>query len=230
MATDKTRPLSQTRLVFERIRTSIVRGQLLPGAKLNIAGLADEIGVSAGAVREGLAMLEAEALVVSEPLKGYRVSPVSARELSDLVNARVEIEKLCLASAIEHGDLAWEGEIASAFHRLSRVHARNASDEKHLSDDWTDFHADFHHALVAGSPNIWLIRMHDMLYRQSERYRQLSAPLVIGGRDVAAEHRALMTAVLDRDVVRAQELISTHLHRTVELLLTAPGLSREATD
>lgn len=218
---EKTKGLSQTRQVFTELRTSIVGGRLLPGSKLNIAALAEELDVSVGAVREGLAMLEAEALVVSEPARGYRVSPISATDLEELVKARIEIEKLCLAEAIRHGDLAWEGSVVAAHHRLTRLAERDTALPTMLSIDWTAGHAEFHNALVAGCPNSWLLRMHQMLYQQSERYRQLSAPLSIEKRDVRAEHQALVDAVLNRDIQAAQTLIAEHLQMTGRLLLAA---------
>jgi DNA-binding GntR family transcriptional regulator len=218
---EKTKGLSQTRQVFNELRSAIVSGRLLPGSKLNIAALAEELDVSAGAVREGLAMLESEALVVSEPARGYRVSPISAEDLDELVKARIEIEKLCIAEAIRHGDLAWEGSVVSAHHRLTRLAERDTAAPTLLSTDWTASHAEFHNALVAGCPNNWLLRMHQMLYQQSERYRQLSAPLAIEERDVRAEHQALVDAVLARDIQRAQNLIAEHLQTTGRLLLAA---------
>lgn len=220
----RSKGMSQTRMVFERLRDAIIMGRLVPSFKLNIAALAEEIGVSAGAVREGLAMLEAEALVVSEPARGYRVSSVSAVELSDLVNARVEIEKLCLAEAIRHGDLAWEGRIVSAFHHLTRLAERDAEQPDQVNVQWTKAHADFHRALVSGCPNQWLMRMHDMLYQQSERYRQLSAPMAMVERDVLSEHQAIVNAVLNRDIQTAQECMVEHLYATARLLLASPKL------
>ncbi|MES2360591.1 MAG: FCD domain-containing protein [Pseudomonadota bacterium] len=222
---ERPRAMSQTRVVFERLRTAIVDGRLLPGSKLNIAALAEEIEVSAGAVREGLAMLEAEALVVSEPARGYRVSPVSAVELQDLVNARIEIEKLCLVEAIRHGDLAWEGGVVAASHRLSRIAERDADLPDRVNPEWAASHAEFHRALVAGCPNQWLLRMHEMLYQQSERYRQLSVPLAKLKRDVKAEHQALVDAVLNKDIRVAQELIEKHLGLTAQMLLNSPYLA-----
>ncbi|VWX61158.1 conserved hypothetical protein [Burkholderiales bacterium 8X] len=223
--TERTRGMSQTRLVFERLRGEILSGRQLPGAKLNIAALAEEIGVSAGAVREGLAMLEAEALVMSEPARGYRVCPVSAEELLDLVKARIEVEKLCLAEAIAHGDLAWEGEIVSALHRITRLAERDSDEPQHLSEAWAESHAQFHRALVGSCPNQWLLKLHEMLYQQSERYRQLSVPLQRTVRNVKAEHQGLVDAVLRRDVKTAQALMAEHLMITANTLLNSPQLA-----
>ena len=218
-------PLMNNRLVYDRLHADIISGLLLPGAKLNIAGLASELGVSAGAVREALAMLEADTLVVSAPQRGWRVSEVSEEDLTQLVQARIGIEKLCLAEAIRHGDLVWEGSLVAAFHQLTRLHERGSADGAHLSAEWTLAHARFHHAMIAGCPNLWLRRMHDLLYQQSERYRQLSAPVSVSRRDVQAEHKSLIDAMLDRDVERAQALITGHLKKTASLLLDSPLLA-----
>lgn len=222
---ERMKGLSQTRLVFEYLRSAIIGGRLLPGSKLNIAALAEEIEVSAGAVREGLAMLEAESLVVSEPARGYRVSPVSMAELQDLVKARVEIEKLCLAEAVRHGDLAWEGEVVSAFHRLNRIAERDPAYPDLLNDEWVRAHRDFHRALVSGCPNQWLLRLHDMLFQQSERYRQLATPVTMAERDVHAEHQAIVNAVLGRDIEAAQQNIADHLQTTGKWLFKSSKLT-----
>lgn len=216
--------LMNNRLAYERMHADILSGRLLPGAKLNIAALAMENGVSAGAVREALAMLEADALVVSAPQRGYRVTAVSEEDLTQLVKARVQIEKLCLAEAIEQGDLAWEASLVAAFHRLTRLNERDQDDSKRLSPSWSEAHAQFHQAMVAGCPNVWLRRMHTMLYHQSERYRQLSVPLAVVDRDVQGEHEALLDALLRRDSADAQALIAQHLEKTASLLLASPLL------
>lgn len=217
---------SQTRQVFQRLRKDIIAGKLLPSAKLNIAGLAEEFGVSAGAVREGLAMLESESLVVSEPARGYRVSPVSTQDLGELVRARIEIEKLCIAEAIHHGGLEWEGRIVAAFHRLSRLSQRDTDQPTYMNQEWADSHAEFHRSLISGCPNRWLRRMQETLYQQSERYRQLSVSFTaLHKRDVNGEHKEMMDAALNHDVCKTQELMAAHVNATMRLLMESPQLA-----
>ena len=225
MTTAPLKAKSQTRQVFDRLREAILMGRLLPGSKLNIASLAEEISVSAGAVREGLAMLEAESLVLSEQARGFRVSPVSVGDLQELVKARIEVEKLCLAEAIRQGGLEWEGGIVAAFHRLTRLSERDVSDPSRLNQEWAAAHGEFHRALIAACPNRWLRRLHETLYEQSERYRRLSAPATDVPRDVASEHRAMMDAVLNHDVFEAQELMAAHVNATARLLISSPRLA-----
>ena len=211
------------RLVYTRMRQDILSGQLQAGTKLNIAGLANAMNVSAGAVREALAMLEADSFVVSEPRRGYRVVPVSQDDLRHLVAARVEIEKLCIADAIQCGDDVWEGKVVGAFHRLSRQSERDATDGQLLSAGWTVAHADFHHAIVEGCANAWLRRMHTMLYHQSERYRQLSASATVE-RDVHSEHKSIVDSLLNRDLERTLMLMTRHLQKTADMVLMSPRL------
>ena len=212
------------RLVHERMRANILTARIRPGSKMNIAALAASMEVSAGAVREALAMLEADNLVSYSPNRGYRVVAVSATDLRHLVAARIAIEKLCIAEALRHGDVAWEGTVVAAFHRLGRHQERDAGQGYFLSESWTAAHGEFHQAIAAGCPNVWLRRMQSSLYRQSERYRQLSVPAAVGDRDVQSEHKALMDAVLNRQLERCLLLISEHLQTTADLVLASAGL------
>jgi len=50
-------------------------------------------------------------------------------------------------------------------------------------------HADFHAAFCAACPSRWLLRMREMLFIQSERYRRMAELLSEPERDVDAEHR-----------------------------------------
>lgn len=209
---------TNSRRVYRRVRADILACRLLPGSKLNIAALAGELDVSLGAVREALSMLQSEALVVSEPQRGYTVSPVSPKELDDITEARIGIETLCLKGSIARGDLAWESALVAVFHRLTRLSQSAGAHDLHLNEDWSLAHHDFHARLASACGNDWLLRLRAMLYQQSERYRRLSVPLATGPRDVQDEHRAIFEAVLARDADRAVALLESHLRLTAEIL------------
>lgn len=218
--TENSKAPTQTRSAYEHLRGEILGGRLLPGHKLAVIALAASCDVSPGAVREALAMLEADSLVISSPQRGFRVSPASTHDLIHLSQARIEIEKICLAEAITSGDISWESRVVASFHRLSRLPAQVNGQPQDQS--WITAHAEFHRALVSGCPNPWLLKMHQMLYEHTERYRQLAAPLIgKSKRDVTAEHQALLDAVLSKDIKMVQKLIGTHLQTTVNLLLSS---------
>lgn len=219
---------SQTEDTYEALRAAILAGHYLPGQKLKIGELCDDVQGSLGAVREALSRLLADGLVLAEPFKGFAVAPVSPEDLVQLTEARIEVEKLCLASAIANGDLEWEGRLVSLLHRL--LHTPEPVDSGGEVGEWWHVHTEFHEVLVSACNNAWLLRMHRTLHEQSERYRRLALKVdeaVISGaaaapatrRNTIDEHRELVDAALARDAGRIGAIIETHLRRTTNHLL-----------
>ncbi len=125
---------TQSDRVWETLRSDIIASRVLPGSKLRINDIAETSEVSLGAVREALSRLSAEGLVIAELQKGYRVAPLSAEELLDITDARVEIERIALSRSIARGDLEWETNLVAAWHRLSRTPERVPEDVRLVSD------------------------------------------------------------------------------------------------
>lgn len=211
--------LSLTQSAYETLRSDLLACRLRPGERLKIGDLCATLSVSLGAVREALSRLTSEGLVVAQPQRGFVAAPVSAAELRDLTGVRVEIECGCLRRAVAVGDTAWEAELVAAHHRLSRTPEREEGDERRASEAWSALHAHFHRALVAACDSPWRLRLREILYAQTERYRRLSVPLAREDRDTAREHRELVEAALARDGERAAALLAAHLEATTTILL-----------
>ena len=201
-------PLAET--AYMGLRAEILACRMRPSERLKIHELCTRLNVSSGAVREALARLHTEGLVVAEAWKGFRVAAVSAEDLDDLTRTRLTIETDCLRRAIEMGGLEWETRLVGAVHRLSRVSEQVGSDGVFASDEWADAHAEYHLRLVDGCDSPWLLRIRGILFAQSERYRRL-ALTPRSGRDLDAEHRAIATAALNRDADRGCKLLADHL-------------------
>ena len=193
--------------------------RLRPGTRLKISDLCQALSVSLSAVREALSRLTSEGLVVAEPQRGFRVAPISAEELRDLTQVRVQIEGLCLERAIAAGDVGWESHLVAVFHRLSRTPEREPGDPQRMNEAWSTAHAAFHEALAGACDSPWLLRLRATLYAQSERYRRLSVPLAEAARDLDREHRDIMDAAFARDVAGAKAAMARHLERTTRVLL-----------
>jgi len=210
-----------TQRAYEELRADILACRIAPGAKLKIQDLCTKFSVSLGAIREALSRLTSEGLVTAEPQRGFRAAPISAEDLQDLTRVRVEIDSLCLRRAIELGDVDWEARLVAAFHRLSRMPERAAGDPARSSDDWADAHAAFHNALLDGCDSPWLLRLHQQLYDQSERYRRLSVSMAQRRRNIGDEHQKILDAALARDADKAVKLLTAHLSATTTILLAA---------
>lgn len=216
--------------IHQALRADILAGRLVPGDRLKFPDLADRYQVSVGATREALTRLVAEGLVVARPRQGYLVRPLSHQDLAELTQARAEIESLVLGLSVREGDTRWEADAVAAHHFLERAPYRDPADPGHLSDEWSQAHAAFHHALLAGCRNQRLLDAARSLRQEAELYRQWSVSLGNEpGRDVAAEHRALLDAVLARDADHAQELLRDHIAHTARLLIScAPDQPNQA--
>ncbi|MCB1395917.1 MAG: FCD domain-containing protein [Rhodobacter sp.] len=205
---------------YELLRSEILTGVMPADAKINISETVARSGLSLGSVREALSRLTSEGLVVAETNKGFRVAPITLEDLEDLTRTRVLIECACLSSAIENGDLQWESGIVSTQFELSRLSLLLDTSDT-VNARWTEVHARFHAALVAGCNSPWLLKIREMLYTQAERYRVATAPYDRMKRDLDAEHKELADAALARDIPRATAAMRDHLTRTKQILIEA---------
>lgn len=74
--------------IAERIYAAIVAGDYQPGERIREEELAESFGVSRGPVREALRILERDSVVRVVPNRGAHVTPLSAKELSEIFEIR----------------------------------------------------------------------------------------------------------------------------------------------
>lgn len=214
---------SRTAQVYETLRNEILDNLHPSGGKLAIDQLAERLGASPGAVREALSRLTSENLVVAQPQRGFIVAPVSAADLCDLTEVRVEIETRCLRRSIERGTLEWEGRLIGLWHQFKQTRPNG---DRHAHDSWSRLHASFHDELIACCDSGWWLRLRQQLFLQAERYRRLILPRVRVARDIDAEHGAILDLTVARDADGACAALRDHLRLTARIILAtkAPEL------
>lgn len=210
---------------YAALREDIQAGRLAPGTKLRTSVLKARFGVSQGTIREALTRLVGDALVTLEEQRGFRVAPVSATDLHDLIELRKLVEGEGLARSIRLGDDSWEGAVAGVFHELQRVEARLATAIKSgdkaaiaaTSTVWEEINARFHLSVISACGSPRLLKLYADLYDQTARYRTVRF-LHHGHtlRSVDDEHRAIFDAVLARDVAAAQAASAQHLQQILD--------------
>jgi DNA-binding GntR family transcriptional regulator len=211
-------PRSLTTQAFEQLRHDILLGRLAPSERLRIQALSERYQIGATAIREALSRLVTDGLVESEDQRGFTVTAVSREELLDLTRTRIQVEQMALRMAVAHGDLEWETQVLSCFHRLSRLESQPWTEE--LVATWAVAHRQFHEALIMGCGSPWTLRLCRLLFDKSERYRNLSA--VEGkerGRDVTKEHKELADAALNRDADALCRAVEAHFGLTTKLIV-----------
>ena len=197
---------------YDMLRSDIIGGRLEPEAKLRIDDLRQAYDTGASPLREALNRLAGEGFVTSEGQRGFRVAPISRKDLRDITRLRIMLECEAISESIRHGDDSWEGAIVAAYHRLSKLDT--GLDQGF--PEWELRNQAFHEALIAGCDSMWLLRFRRTLYEQHKRYRLISILEHDESRDVRAEHHAIMEAVLARDIDTACAATEAHIMRTVE--------------
>jgi DNA-binding GntR family transcriptional regulator len=215
---------------YKRIREDIISGALKPSEKLKFATMVTRYEFGVSPLREALARLSSDHLVLLESQRGFTVAPVSREELLDVSRVRQLVEAEAVALSIQNGNVDWEAGIVAAFFRLQRAEERRPENSAEWAQEWENCNNAFHAALISQCGSIWLLRLQELVYAQHKRYRFISLQHPRDRRDLTAEHKALKDACLNRDVELARRLTAEHIEKTAnfvaELLPSASATVR----
>jgi DNA-binding GntR family transcriptional regulator len=78
--------------VYEQLKEKMSTAEILPGEQITLRNLAERLGVSLMPVREALLHLESEGVVVIEANKRMRVNNLTARDVEEILNIRLDLE------------------------------------------------------------------------------------------------------------------------------------------
>ncbi|WP_327326785.1 GntR family transcriptional regulator [Streptomyces sp. NBC_01210] len=191
--------------ILEALRTALVDGELIPGEVYSAPVLGERFGVSATPVREAMQQLAIEGAVEVVPNRGFRVTVRTARELAELAEVRAMLEvpvMLRLARTVPATRWAALRPLADATAAAAATGDRAAYAETDRA---------FHRAVLTLSGNQQLVMVADDLHRRSQ-WPLTSAPVTRRADLVAdaAEHMALLEALVAQDLAVVQSLVREH--------------------
>ncbi|MFI6933848.1 GntR family transcriptional regulator [Streptomyces sp. NPDC050287] len=198
---------------YAYLKDTVLTDPGMQGAFLSEQELADRIGVSRTPIREALLQLAAEDLVELVPKRGARVSPLTGREIRELMELRGIVERYAAQQLVSAGGAPVAG-LRSLLERQRELTGADQAREFIAVDHC------FHSALVSAVGNALLDRHYDGL-----RSRQVRAGVVAlfnqQGRQEAVleEHEAILDALAAGDVRAACAAIDHHLESTLKVLL-----------
>jgi DNA-binding GntR family transcriptional regulator len=184
-------------IAYERLRDDIVFGVLPPDHDLSEAQLAEQLGVSKAPVREALARLTQDGLVVRKAQAHTRVAPLNGRQSLD---ALVVVRLLHVEAA---GGVSIDADGIAAMHRANERFAQALS----ARDVRTALDADdeLHGIILTAYNNQPLIETIERLTPLVRRMEVLRFAGSHGERSVAL-HRALIDSYARSDRRLAAEL------------------------
>ena len=195
---------------YAHAKERLLDGRYAAGTLLSENELAKRLGISRTPVREAFLQLEAEGLLELYPRRGALVTPISPSEADDVLEARLLIERHCVAAVAD------QGEPLAAMLRESIIEQRES-----LAPDGPPYAiADrrFHRLIVLANGNDVLTRVYDALRDRQQRITASAAsrdPERIGM--FIAEHEQIAEAIGRGDADAAVELMSEHLRHATEM-------------
>src|SRR5215210_3722857 len=169
MATTGRRPAPAKDRAYAWVKEQILEG-IYPGGELLSEGeVARRLEMSRTPVREAFLLLEAEGLMRLYPKRGALVVPVSAEEISEVLETRLIIERHAAERAARRGSDVLVQELRPLLADQER-HVKRGNRIGFVEADRL-----FHRAIVTGTGNSILTRLHDSL---RERQRRMGAAIV----------------------------------------------------
>ena len=210
--------------IEETLRAAILDGRLPCGTALRQQDLADLFGVSRMPVREALRQLEAQALLSVTTHKGAVVAPLIQGDAAQTYELRILLESEAMRQSIP---LLTDADHAQAARYIEALEAQH---------DYTEIgqlNRLFHMALYCKAPNQRLLRLVEDGLNEEERFLRFNLDAMGLGKLSQDDHRAMLQAVIERDVERSIALLEQHLNRGVdvitEYLASSAAQNRKAT-
>lgn len=202
---------------YRVLREQIAQGVLLPGQRLIVNRLANEIGTSAVPVREALLRLEAEGLVTITPHVGAVVIHITGQMIEMTLESLAVLEGYATRLAAERA-----GAILPALERHHEAMKASATKE-----DWGRFsfeNREFHFTIYGVVENTVLTKTIRELWSQLDTYLSASAFYLMPDRAMTsvAEHARLIELIGDPscDLDELESVARAHKFNTAKRLHT----------
>jgi DNA-binding GntR family transcriptional regulator len=200
------------------IREMVLSGDLLPGQKVHQGELAEQLNVSRIPVREALATLQAEGILVHKPNTGFTVARFNGEDLSEIYLMR----RLLETEVIKSVDLA-AVDLIQMTTLSEQMRAMSAAESR---DEYQRLNRDFHFAIFDCSP-LELVRQEiSRLWYMSGFYRALHLYEAETFAHLQDEHERIIDAVRVGSVEQLIEMCDQHRSGTERLVVRRLGRSR----
>lgn len=205
-------------LLYQAIRDAVITGELAPGLRITETTLAEQFGMSRTPLREAVARLESEQLMIRQFNGALSIAPLDMRQLSEIYDIQERVEGLVVSTIARMKDARVVRQLDLVLH----------SEEGMVSV--ADFHTmvnqdfQFHETLWDVSELTQAASILRGFIGLLERYQRL-APLNevdrVRIRAIHSEHQIIRNAIAEGDSVWAEMALKTHVRNTKRFLINA---------
>ncbi len=191
-------------MVYEALRSAIMRTELQPGQRLIIDDIARQLGVSQIPVREALQLLQSERLVTNVPHIGATVAPISLADLTEVFLLMEGLERVALEAATARASEAALDALESLVDQMDDAVARDDA------DTWAELNSEFHRKIAAAAD---MPLLYDMTRRTLDQWDRIRRYFGIFNKRLARaqdQHHAILTALCTHDLDALHRLSRDH--------------------
>jgi DNA-binding GntR family transcriptional regulator len=204
---------SLTNQAYAILHRDILTCQIVPGQELSEQETAQRLSMSKTPVREALARLNLEGFVEIYPRRGYRVAPVTVKDMIDLFALRGVMEGAAAAMAVRNM-------MESDFEALERLAAASyVVDEAKSLEAFVEANRAFHSAIAFNSGNPRIHRLITGLLIEAERFFFLGARARDVNPETSNDHRKIVAVLRRRDPEKARQIMIQHSDSTLKGLM-----------
>ncbi|MFK0174098.1 GntR family transcriptional regulator [Streptomyces sp. NPDC090306] len=212
MSTTEIRGAAARLHVSTHIRQALWNGDLLPGQRLVVQDIADQLGVTRSSVREAMFDLASEDLVELVPNRGASVRVVSVEEAIQITECRSALERLCARKAAEH---ATEDERAQLTELGEQLRAAVLAEDTHT---YSALNRRLHDLVIEFSGQRIAKRQLERLNVQMVRFQFRLALRAGRPQESLPQLLAIIDAVTARDPAAADSAAEAQLASVIEQL------------
>ena len=205
-------------LLYQAIRDAVVTGKLAPGTRVTEVMLAEQFGMSRTPLREAVARLENEQLVIRLPNGALTIAPFDMAQLEEIFDIQERIEGLIVAGLARAKESTVVHQLDSILH----------SEEAFLSvvnfEKTCELDIQFHETLWNESQRVHaasILRNFVGMFERYQRLAPLPADFVSRIRAMHNEHQIIRNAIAEGDGVWAEMAVKTHVRNSKVFLLHA---------
>lgn len=199
--------------VYDQLKRRILTGQIKPGTRMMEIDLAADLGVSRTPVREAIRELSKEGLVSIEPRRGAYASEISVKDMIDTLTVRENLDALAAYLASSRITKSEEKKLLELTDKYAAAIESGDMDTMIRADEA------FHKRVARLSGNKTLYQVVRTVQTQVLRFRYLYYEDLANYKNMPAEHREIIEALVSGDSEHAREVAFTHVRRLKDFVV-----------
>jgi DNA-binding GntR family transcriptional regulator len=199
-------------IIYEHLKERILKGEILPGERLQEDNLAKDSGSSRTPFRDALRRLEQENIIEKLHYGGYQVKELTLKDIEELFGIRSVLEGYAASLAtrrIKKSDIKKMEAILKK--------SRSAS-EKEDYESFVKLNTEFHEFLYAASKSEHLLGILRNLREYFFRYRRVILRTRNNLEDSIRDHEMMIQKMNEGDYQTVERLVKEHIMRALEAL------------